>query len=164
MKLHRAKPADIRAFVEYAVGFTSDVCLRWPFGTNSAGYGHFTVSGRWVLAHRVVCERANGPSQPSQEAAHSCGNGHEGCVNPRHLSWKSRSGNAADMVRQGRSLRGRKHPGSKLTEDAVRFILNNPGLRPCDIGPMFGVSPSAVSQVRRGKAWSWVDREASHAA
>jgi DNA-binding CsgD family transcriptional regulator len=82
-----------------------DWCLVWPFSREKrVGRGQMSKEGGghdW--AHRVMCEAVHGPAPPDQpQAAHSCGNGHEGCVNPRHLSWATNSENQLQRYAQGR--------------------------------------------------------------
>ncbi len=155
---HRAKHADLVAFIGYASQFKSDVCLFWPFGKNSAGYGHFVHNGKHTLAHRIVCEAANGVApHPKAEAAHLCGNGHLGCVNPKHLAWKDRKGNAEDMTAHGRSQRGERHYQAVLTEENVHFIRRNyPAMTIAKIAKSLGVSRGVVTAVLRGASWSWL--------
>jgi hypothetical protein len=161
LKKH-AKAGEIDRFLEAAAGYAGEACLPWPFARNSAGYGHVGRGGKHVLAHRLVCEGKWGPPEPGAYAAHLCGNGHAGCVNPHHLAWKTPKGNQADMVRHGRSQRGPKHYAAILTEDAVRFIRANSGaMKVRVVAKQLGVSPAAVYSVIRGASWAWVDADAS---
>lgn len=74
-------------------------CLSWPFARNANGYGKIRLGSRMLTVSRLVCERAYGdPPTPDHEAAHSCGKGHEGCVNPFHLRWATAKENAADRI------------------------------------------------------------------
>jgi len=75
--------------------YQGDDCLPWPFAKdNRTGRGLLTYKGRGYWAHRFMCELVYGPSPDDKpQAAHSCGNGHLGCINPRHLSWSDNSGN-----------------------------------------------------------------------
>lgn len=86
----------------------SDDCIPWPFHRKINGYGEVSKrDGRTGLAHRRVCEGVNGPPPaPGMVAAHSCGNGHLGCVNPRHLRWATYSENLLDSVKHGTHPRG----------------------------------------------------------
>lgn len=82
-----------------ARNYEGDECLQWPFATAGHGYGQVKIGKTHYGAHRIVCEWENGPPPtPEHEAAHSCGNGHKGCVNRRHLSWKTRKENAEDRT------------------------------------------------------------------
>lgn len=86
--------------------YPHDYCLIWPFSREGrVGRGQMGVNGRTGWAHRFMCEAAHGPAPEGRpQAAHSCGNGHKGCVNPRHLSWKSNSENQLDRTRHGRAM------------------------------------------------------------
>jgi len=44
-------------------------------------------------------EGEHGHWQPCPFAHHSCGNGHLGCVNPKHLYWGDASQNAKDAAK-----------------------------------------------------------------
>lgn len=98
---------------EVAVPFKGDECLYWPFKVPKEGYPSFWHNGKSHRAHRYVCEAKNGlPPTAAHEAAHSCGNGHLGCINPGHLRWATRKENAADRSLHGRLvLPQRRLPG-----------------------------------------------------
>jgi hypothetical protein len=134
------------------VGWASDSCLSWPFSKNN-GYGQLGLNGRMHYAHRLMCEIAHG-SAPSDEyeAAHSCGRGNQGCVNPRHLSWKTRGENQLD-----RALHGTKNDGprGRLSPLQAAEILALKGkMRQQDIAAKYGVTRSNVSFIHCGKAWA----------
>lgn len=68
--------------------YDGDDCLPWPYARDKDGYGIATIDGKARRAHRYICLLSYGePPTPKHETAHSCGNGHLGCVNPRHLRW-----------------------------------------------------------------------------
>ena len=145
-------------FIENAFNSVSDECIVWPFGRTTAGYGNLTVAGKKAYAHRVICERAYGPP-PSlkHEAAHNCGNGHLGCINPRHIEWKTRRENAEDTIVHGTSLRGTRRGNSKLDEGKVRRIRALLGKIPqTKIASMFGIDQSHVSHIATGITWGWL--------
>ena len=75
------------------VDYDGDDCLIWPFARIQSGRGHFGYEGKHYQAHVYMCELVNGPCPPGHEAAHSCGRGHDACVHPKHLSWKTRAEN-----------------------------------------------------------------------
>jgi hypothetical protein len=52
--------------------------------------------------------------------------------------------------------RGTGNHNSKLDLDKVRLILGST-LSNAALGRQLGVSPAAVSNVRTGRTWSWVD-------
>jgi hypothetical protein len=91
------------------IAYEGDDCLIWPHAKNEHGYAIVLKDGKNKLVSRIICEAVNGPP-PSEkpESLHSCGNGHLGCVNKRHLRWGTHAENMAEMAVHGRSNLGRK--------------------------------------------------------
>src|SRR5687767_11942772 len=129
------------AFLRDNVNHNGDDCLIWPFNTLPTGYGTFSYLGTLYYAHRFMCELVKGPASSSEhEAAHSCGRGKSGCVDPRHLSWKTTKENAADGVRQGTYARKRNGPQSRLTAQQIAEIWAARGReRPGETAARFGI-------------------------
>jgi hypothetical protein len=157
----RSKPAngEVERWInEVALAYDGDECLRWPFSVDRKGYGMVVVNGQHQIASRVVCERAHGaPPTTLHQAAHSCGNGHEGCVNKRHLSWKTRAENEADKIIHGTSNRGERCGAAKLTEPQVREIRRLAGgMSHGRIAKQFGVARQTISKVISGDRWGWL--------
>lgn len=97
-------------WIKANVNFSGDECLIWPFGRTTDGYPcKITFSFlEKMLAHRLMCQLAHGkPPAPDLHAAHSCGNGHLACINPKHLRWATRKENEQDKILH-RTYRGRK--------------------------------------------------------
>lgn len=135
--------------------YEGDDCLIWPFGT-SRGYGQVKADGRIRKPHRVMCEWVNGsPPTDKHEAAHSCGNGHRGCVNPNHLSWKTRAENHADAIAHGTAHMNKLGvPRAKLSLTQALEIRSLKGnLSQDKIAERFGVSHSTVAKIHRGELW-----------
>lgn len=122
-------------------------CLTWPFSRNPTGYGSFKRDGKTCYAHRYICEWAHGaPPDPSYQAAHSCGNGHLGCVNPMHLSWKTRSEN---------QLESTWHPRIKLTAAKAAEIRRLKGIEyPSITAATYCVTEATVRKIQSGEIWS----------
>lgn len=145
------------------VSFSGDECLIWPYtivGRRSS-YTSFNlmVDGRRLSgAHLAMCWLAHGPKPTQQhEAAHSCGKGHEGCVNPMHLRWATHVENVADMTAAGTQSRGAHHPLAILNEDDVREIRRLLPIVPYKlIGEIFGVSKNTVRSIARRQTWTWL--------
>lgn len=156
--LHPGRGVLRRWVEDVALQFESDDCLTWPFKTAVRGYGKLYVDGREMLASRYICERFNGPPPSAEhEAAHSCGKGHEGCVNKRHLSWKTPVENAADKIGHGTATRGERSILAKLTTPQVQEIRGLIGrVSQREIAARFGIDQSTVSDINRGKSWGWL--------
>lgn len=115
------------AWIMANVGYAGDDCLLWPFSRNNYGYGQMGHEGKQIKAHRLMCELAHGPAPIDRpQAAHSCGNGHLGCCNPKHLSWKDNSANQHDRRAHG-SPEGAIGRKTRLTQDQIRRIWDSPG-------------------------------------
>ena len=136
---------------EIAVPYKGDECLQWPFAQVN-GYGRVGINGKVFIVSRLICEEVYGPPpSTASEAAHSCGNGHLGCVNPRHLSWKTHAENIADIIDLNK---GEKNGSAKLSERDVEKIRDMKGKMPQrEIGKLFGVSQACVSNIHRGATW-----------
>lgn len=149
----------LRFVHEVASNYQGGDCLHWPFCKDEKGYGLLKVNGKMMPASRYVCTLAHGEPPPKHDAAHSCGKGHLGCVNPNHLSWKTRAANMADKIAHGTRQCGERGTGAKLTEHSVRKILHMKGkttLR--EIALVFGVSKSTICAIHKGLTWPNVDR------
>ena len=143
---------------EVALVYDGTECLIWPYSRNQKGYANMRYHGVVRAVSRVVCEDVNGPPPTSKhEAAHLCGKGHDGCVTPRHLSWKTPAENHADMIIHGTSCRGTKHPSNRLTEADVRDIRQLSHYISCrQITDMFGLGKDTVYAILRGRSWAWL--------
>ena len=132
-------------------------CLLWPYGRDSGGYARAKVPGFSTrLAHRIMCELANGRKPfAGALARHKCGNGHLGCVNPRHLAWGSAQDNANDALSHGTVPRGEQNAKSVLKlEDVLRIrIMSAEGLSQRKIADQFGISPATVQAIIEGRTW-----------
>lgn len=137
----------------------SEECLIWPYSGNGRGYGKITYGDKRQYVHRLVCEIVNGPApSPRHQAAHGCGKGHLGCVNPRHISWLTPEENQADKLRHGTHQLGEQNAMSKLTPDDIKKIRALRGEKTqAEIGRMFGIHQVQVSRIHRKARWSWLE-------
>lgn len=155
---------QVRPFIDTVViPFAGDDCLKWPFHTRPDGRGEYKVDGCKQLAHRVVCEIAHGQAPtPQHHAAHCCGNGHLGCVNPRHLRWATKSENEKDRALHGTSNRGERHGQSKLSEADIIEIRENAGVVTQEsLAARFGVSRRNIGRIQHRQRWGWLETEAA---
>lgn len=148
----RAASEWLRAHVRH----TGPECLVWPFTRTRQGYGNVsrTVVGGSrgnMGAARAMCMLAHGPPPTAGHvAAHSCGNGHGGCVHPEHLRWATVAENVADTLRHGtrrtlglsgqRSLR-------PVQIKAVRLLA--PHMTDAELSEVFGVTLDHIERLVR---------------
>jgi hypothetical protein len=136
--------------------YQGDECLTWPFGRASNGYGSLSYKGKRHSAHRLMCTIAHGDAL-GMLATHSCGNGHLGCVNPRHLRWGTNQDNMADKIAHDTHRRGERQWSSKLNEEAVRQIKGLLSTQSkSSLARKFRVSRSAITDIAQGRTWSWL--------
>lgn len=143
-----------KAWIKENASHQGDECLFWPFrkrGSRSV----IQFRGRMASTSRVMCFEAHGePPTPKHQAAHSCLNGANDCLNPRHLRWATAKENQADRILQGTDQRGAKGPGAKLTEESVRSIrLAYTGKNGRDLAKEYGVNQSTISGIVNRKTW-----------
>lgn len=123
-------------------------CLKWPWGLNQGGYAQ--VGKMATLVHRIMCEHRHGPAPADKPfAAHECGNGTKGCVNPWHVSWKTHSENMHDMHRH--TPRVRRYKLTPTQVDEIRELQGRARIR--DIAERFGVNAVTIRQIHSGKIW-----------
>ena len=137
-------------------------CWLWKGGKRGRGYGAFSPAhGKTTPAHRFSYENAYGAIPEGHFVLHKCDN--TGCVNPGHLRVGTPAENSADMVAKGRSSRGERQHGARLTEDAVRFIrenwspYNRAGISAIRLAKMFGVDDATVRDVLHRRTWTHVE-------
>ena len=144
-------------FRDVVLSYEGNECLKWPYSRDEGGHGQVKLNGIQNTVHRAVCLEANGPPPtPKHDAAHSCGNGHDGCCTKRHLSWKTRKENMADKLLHGTHNRGEQHNFSKLKESDIREIRSLRGERLAILAERFGVTRSNICAIQLGKAWKHV--------
>jgi len=153
-----AKGEPLRFLREVVFTSATDDCVRWLFSTDRTGHAQVWVKGRLQMAARYVCMVTRGdPPSGEHQAAHSCGNGHEGCLNPRHIQWKTVKENHADKIEHGTDQRGERSNFAKLTNVQATEIMNLKGQMPQRmIAALYGVHPSQVSHIHTGANWAWL--------
>jgi len=140
----------------------TDECMIWPYST-SRGYGQLRMGSRGQVTVTILaCEHRWGPMPyPRMEAAHepvTCHNPR--CWNPRHLSWKTRQQNMADMRLDGTSTIGERDSMAKLTEaivQEIREMYASGGITQRELAKRYGITPSNVSCIVRRKSWAHVE-------
>jgi hypothetical protein len=147
-------------WVKRNTGFDGEDCLLWPFARDDAGRGKIHLNGKSTSASRVMCELVRGPA-PSQDhhAAHRCGNGHLGCVNPGHLRWATPKENADDKFIHGTQVIGQRCNSAKLDDaDAAEILrLKGSGIKQQELADKFGVHQTTISDIWSGRRRSWME-------
>jgi transcriptional regulator len=111
------------------------------------------------FVHRLVLEAFVGPRPEGLVGLH--GDGDPSNNRLSNIRWSTSIENAADRQRHGRTPRGERHSGSKLTDDEVREIRRRlaAGEKQSDIARQFGIALSNVGVIRCGRAWSHIAAE-----
>lgn len=145
------------AWLKGIVASPPDGCAIWPYSVRTTGYGQVVYKGKCCNAHRLALILFTGEAPDQLEAAHGpCHN--RLCVNPLHLSWKTRAENIADKLRDGTHNQGERCPSSKLTESRVISIYHD-DRRHADIAKDHGIAASTVSRIKLGTDWNWLTKE-----
>ena len=146
------------AFLNAAAHHQGDGCLLWPYNVSSnGGYGWIKIKGKYRVAHRLVCQMAHGPApKEKREAAHKCGV--PLCVSPAHVRWATHQENMLDKIQHGTSLRGERHPFSRLTEADVIAIRSRPDLTAPALANEIGkgITAGMIQKVRTRRNWAWL--------
>lgn len=154
-----ASPGAPMKWIQDNKDYDGDDCLKWPFEITRHGYGCVKQNGKKRVASRVMCEVAHGiHPDDKMEACHSCGNGHLACMNPSHLSWKTRTGNVRDAMDHGTWKHGDMDPNAKLDERKVREIRDLARSQThSQIAKWYGITKNQVYKVVSKRQWAWVD-------
>lgn len=134
------------------VDYQGDDCISMPWVNQDRPSVHY--EGARYTGSRLMCILAHGePPDPEMHAAHSCGNGHLGCANPNHLSWKTKVENEADRIIHQTTNRGERCGSAKLTTaQATELKARAWAGEPYRIlAEEFGVCPSTISKIKLGK-------------
>ncbi len=133
---------------------------------NGYGYVHLSKAGiaQNFRAHRLVLWAHVGLPPGNEEARHL--NGTRSDNRLCNLAWGTAKENNEDRARHG-TLRGAhagsRHHNAKLTEDAVEAIFNQraAGMYHKDIAAFWGISPSNVCTILKGRTWKHVSENAN---
>lgn len=123
----------------------------------SRGPGHGGKSFTKVV-HKLV---AAAFLPPRPEGAHDLRHLDGDTLNnaPSNLAWGTQKDNADDRARHGRTARGERNAGAKLTEEQVKEIKRRlaAGERQAALSRAFKVPQPTMSCIARGKLWGWLE-------
>ena len=103
-------------------------CWEWISGKHPYGYGMMRFRHSKELAHRVSWVIHNGAIRNNLCVLHRCDN--PSCVRPSHLFLGTRTDNAIDRVRKGRSACGDTHSSRTHPERVARGLRHGSRTHP----------------------------------
>jgi hypothetical protein len=109
-----------------------------------------------VFVYRLVLEAFVGPCPGGFEAAHLDGDSMN-CV-LSNLKWATHSENEGHKKLHGTVYQGTRNKMSKLDPESIRTIRSyrREGATLREIGELFGVSPSCIDSIMKGRTWNYV--------
>lgn len=144
---------SIEAKLAYYTDTSPLGCRLWRGGKSAAGYGKTFHDGKCRYVHNVAWEVYRGPIPKGKHVLHNCPGGDDpSCWNPEHLWLGTKADNAADRDKKGRQAKGEVTGAAKLTNREVLAIRADHRLG-CEIAAAYGLSASAVSDIKTGKSW-----------
>lgn len=159
---------QVRHFWEGVDILTESECWNWKRGLNGntrlTSYGIVWINGKRHKAHRLARALSSGPFDEVLLVCHKCDN--PKCCNPNHLFFGTAKDNAQDSKNKGRMHResGSKRYNAKLSEEAVAEIKAQAPFRKYGWGramaKKYGVGPTAINNVIRGRRWRQVGSSA----
>lgn len=131
---------------------TNFQCWHWRGTTNDSGYGRFSMSGKWIPAHRLSYSLIKGEIPDGLVIRHQCDN--PSCCNPSHLLTGTPAENSGDAIERERTAKGERNGRTKLKSEDVSYIRMNPeGLTLTALAAKFGMAKSSIHYIRCGRSW-----------
>jgi len=154
MSARKGQGKAYRWIQEHAAYPHRDWCLIWPFARDKHGRGMLGYEGRTHWAHRFMCRLMHGdPPTPEHTAAHTCGNGHGGCINPHHLAWKTQAENLEDCRVHGTLIRHHGGNVRRVLPEEIRAIRDARGYQTqAQLAAKYGVSEGTISDIWHGRS------------
>ncbi|KKL80707.1 hypothetical protein LCGC14_2002120 [marine sediment metagenome] len=115
--------------------YVLDGHLLWGGATDSGGYGHLSVDGQLLSAHRVAWELENGLIPEGAHVLHHCDI--PPCLEPTHLFLGTPLDNNHDMWSKGRwqsgnSIKTHCPQGHEYSEENTRIYRGHRHCRICN--------------------------------
>jgi hypothetical protein len=124
--------------------------------TTNKGYFRVMLGrhGPRKSVHQLVLEAFIGPCPPGEESLHADDVSKNNCL--ENLSWGTKSKNQHDAIRNGKSPTGERKANAKLSNNdviAIRSRLAAVGWCIAEIARDYGVSESAIRNIKIGRSW-----------
>jgi hypothetical protein len=132
-----------------------DACHPWT-GVKVRAYGSISWRNKSRYVHRLLFCLANDLPYDFDGVVRHVVCHNPICGNVRHLASGTQADNLADMVRDGNSTRGERHPMVKLTREQVLEIRAREGDRPKDLAREFAVCHEQIRRIQKRKTWAWL--------
>lgn len=87
---------------------------------------------------------------------HSCDN--RNCINLEHLRIGTAKENTLDAMKRNRMPIGEKSFRAKLSSKEVKYILEDKESTQKLLAEKFGVDPSNISYIKKGRSWKHISR------
>jgi hypothetical protein len=126
-------------------------CWLFEGMPSGAGHGQISYHNRTIGTHILMYVYHYGPVSEGLMVLHKCDV--PNCCNPEHLETGTRSKNAIDAVRRGKSR------VAKLTMEDAREIrlMVTCGAKYWEMQGMFGVSYKTITSIISGRTWKEFD-------
>lgn len=141
----------IRNGVPFSFSISSKILKA---GLNDKGYKRVTLGRKnCETVHRLIAKTFVEGFKPGLEVCHNDGNRLNNL--PGNLRWDTHANNVKDIKLHGKNVKGSNVWTSKLTEEKVKWILENKiKANNSQMAKELGVSTRLVRRVVQGKTWS----------
>ena len=118
---------------------------------NGKGYLRVKIDGKLQFVHRLVAQKYIPNPNNYEQVNHIDGNKTNNNVD--NLEWTTNQQNREHAVKTGLHLQGEDCKWAKLDWQKVKYIRNHPEISVKQFSEIYGVSESAIKDVRNYKTW-----------
>ena len=132
-------------------------CWLWTAYKDEDGYGTITISYQPYRANRISYWMHNSIDPKEFEVCHTCHN--PPCVNPKHLTLGTSSGNKQQSVSAGRWVhqKGNLNNRALFDEETIREIRSLKDKHSAiQLSAMFNCSKSHITSILNRSRWSHI--------
>ena len=153
-------PFSAKTIKRFLAKFTfgnKDQCWEWFAGKDTGGYGQLHVAkNKKILATRFSWMLFRG-NPGALFVLHTCDN--PSCVNPSHLWLGTQIDNMRDRTTKGRAAnhKGERNGRAKISAaqaQEMKTLYASKGYTFTQLGRLYGLHPTTVSDIVNGRLWS----------